>query len=255
MYRRIHEVKQREMIFCIVISLVMLIIGFMINDKITSGVIRNNKELDQAIQITESEKFKFALETGKGLSFIYGDMIAINPVSITDIQGEYLYIRKTQYRYTEHSRLVDKCTGSGENEVCRTEIEYYYTWDSRGSDEWHVDEIEFSGVNFKYSDIDSPSSYHKETIYEHDRLFGHVVGDLKWEYRVCKPKYTGTLFANLKEGKILDNSFYNEQKPSEVLESKKSNGKFISVAFWIFWIVIISGVNYIFVRLENSWLD
>ena len=151
-------------------------------------------------------------------------------------------IKKVKERYTKHTRKVTKTDSKGKE---YTEIETYWTWDKVGSEEKHCENISFAGVQFKYGEIEIPDSEYITTIKESSKI--------RYKYYGCNAKYTGTLFANLKDDTISEAQFFNGVTIQETIDSLESGAEI--VLFWVFWILLIIGVVIGFCYLENRWLE
>lgn len=237
------EVTKREILFSIIIVAVMLMIGFGISDRINDSILDANRKYDTALQIENSTYlFQHSMDTDIGYAFVHGDLEAVDTVSYPEIDGEYSYIKKVKERYTKHTRKVTKTDSKGKE---YTEIETYWTWDKVGGEEKHCENISFAGVQFKYGKIEIPDSSYIGTIKESSKI--------RYKYYGCNTKYTGTLFANLKDDTISETQFFTGMTIQETINSLESGAEI--VLFWVFWILLTIGVVVGFCYLENRWLE
>ena len=118
-----------------------------------------NAEYQKAIQIDNTELFKYGMQTNVGNAFVYGNLKAVDTVTFEEIGNAYLYIEKVEEHYNMHTRTYTDSDG-------HTRTEIYYSWDYYDSWEKHSKEIEFCGVVFDYNKIRGLSSYHLDTIKE-----------------------------------------------------------------------------------------
>lgn len=237
------EVTKREILFSIIIVAVMLMIGFGISDRINDSIMDANRKYDTALQIeNDTDLFQHSMDTDIGYAFVHGDLEAVDTISYPEIEGEYSYVRKVKERYTEHEREVTKTDSKGKK---YTETETYWTWDKVGSESIHCKNISFAGVQFKYGEIEIPGSEYITTIKESSKI--------RYKYYGCDTKYTGTLFANLKDDTISETQFFNGMTIQETIDSLESGVELI--LFWAFWILLIIGVVVGFCYLENRWLE
>ena len=87
------DLTVRELMFSIVIILVMLTGGFFISEKISSSCDNKNEEYYQAIKIdNDAEQFQYGMRTNVGNAFVKGTLSVVDPVTDSDIDGEYAYI-------------------------------------------------------------------------------------------------------------------------------------------------------------------
>ena len=240
------EVTKREILFSIIIVAVVLMISFGISDRINDSILDANRKYDTALQIeNDTYLFQHSMDTNIGYAFVHGDLEAVDTVSYPEIGGEYSYIKKVKERYTRHTRTVTYYTGSGKHRKAHHRTEVYWTWDKVGSEEKHCKNISFTDVQFKYGEIEIPGSVYISTIKESSKI--------RYKYYGCNTKYTGTLFANLKDDTISETQFFTDMTIQETIDSLESGAEI--VLFWVFWILLIIGVVIGFCHLENRWLE
>ena len=77
---------------------------------------------------------------------------------------------------------------------------------------------------------------------------------IRYKYYGVSDKYKGTIFANLRNKTIQNNTkFYNNRTIDETVDYLESD---IGTAiFWIVWIILICVVVFVFYYLDNEWLD
>lgn len=237
------EVTKREVIAGLVIIAFMMIVGFFISDNIMDLQNEKNAKYQKAIHIeNDKDMFQYGMDTNVGNAFIYGDLIAVDPVTYDEIDGEYMYIEKVKERYTMHTRTVSYTV----NGHVRYRTETYWTWDRVYSEDKKCKEISFCGITFDSNKINMPSSYLIDTINESS----HV----RYKYYGVSKKYTGTIFTKLSDHTISDGTdFYEDQKINDVLDAKTSGGW--NILFWIVWIILIALLTGGFYYLDNRWLN
>lgn len=212
------------------------------------------QKYNTALQIkNDSNLFSYGMKTNIGNAFVYGDLEAVDTVTYPEINGEYIYIEKIEKRYERHERTVTKEDSDGDT---YTETEVYYEWEIENRESKHSKEIKFCGVIFPYSKLDLPSSNYIETI-KGDKVYSWKSGErvkVKFEYYGVSTKHTGTIFVDLKDGTIPDNTrFYNNQTIEETINNLKSNWQL--VFFWIVWVLLIGGCVFGFYYIDNKWLE
>ena len=240
------RVTKREVLFSIVIAAVMIILGFVIHGSINDSLMEEYQKYNTALQIQENHnQFEYGMKTDVGYAFVYGDLKAVDTVTYPEIGGEYSYIEKVKEKYTMHTRTVIYTTGSGKTRQTHTRVETYWTWDRVGSEEMHCNKISFLDVEFDYGKISFPSSSYIDTIKESSKI--------RYKYYGVGTKYTGTLFAFLKDNTINQASFYNNTNIEDTISGLETGWQL--VVFWIFWIALIGFAVYGFCYLENRWLE
>lgn len=241
------EIKKREVIASVVIVALMLIIGFAISEKIRQSLLEDYQVYDTAAQIDDDkELFEYGMKTNVGYAFVYGELKTLDPVSYPEVSGKYSYIKKEEQEYRRHSRTVTKTyTDSKGKTHKKTEIEYYWTWDTMRTESKTATKISFLDVEFAYEKIPFPSSHQIETVKTGYRKRNVYYG--------TETDFQGTLFTSLKENTINNTKFYKNQTIAETIENLETGAEI--VIFWILWILLIIGLVIGFYYLENKWLD
>lgn len=238
-------ITKREIIASISIIAVMLIIGILISNKISECQIDQNEKYNKAAKIESTDLFKHGMDTNVGDAFVYGDLKAIDTVTYPEIGGEYMYIKKIKEEYTMHTRVVTYTDSDGNT---HTEIETYWTWDEVDRDYKKSNQLSFCGITFYSNKICIPYESHIKT--------NQTSYYVRYKYYGVSANYKGTLFSNLSNGTISDNStFYenmNIKETTEYLENQSGAAIFI---FWFFWIALIGVCVYAFFYIENDWLE
>ena len=108
------------------------------------------------------------------------------------------------------------------------------------------EEISFTGVVFPSNKIDIPGVYKIDTIKESSKI--------RYVYYGVDAKYTGTIFADLRDGTIPDGTrFYNNSTIEETVGRLRAFNW--NILFWIFWIALTGTAVYGFYYLDNRWLE
>lgn len=237
------EITRRELMACITIIAVMFISGFTISGKVSDFQMDKNAEYYKAAQITDSEMFRYGMDTSIGNAFVYGSLEAVDTVTFPEIGGEYLYVEKVEEHYNKHTRTVTTTDGKGK---IHTRTEVYWSWDYAGSENAHSNKIRFCGVEMDYGKVSIQNADYIDTINES--------GSVRFKYYGCKGPYTGTIYADLRNGTISDTTkFHESMEIAEVLENKTS--EFWIVGFWVAWIILMGIMLFGFVYLDNRWLE
>lgn len=240
------EITKREILASISIIVVMILIGILISGKISEYQMDKNEKYNKAVKIESQEMFQYGMDTNVGNAFVYGDLKAVDTVTYPEISGEYMYVEKVKERYTRHTRKVRHTrTVNGKSQTYYT-TETYWTWDRVGSEDIKSKEISFCDIVFSSSKIELPGTDYIDTIKESSHI--------RYKYYGVGTKYTGTIFTDLRDKTISDNSnFYNNSTIDETIEYLESNVE--TVIFWIFWVILIGLAVFGFYYLDNRWLD
>jgi len=238
------EIRPREIILSIVIIAIMVIFGLMISGKITESRNDQNEKYYKASKITDSELFQYGMDTSIGNAFIYGDLIAVDPVTYPEIGGTYASVKKDREEYRMHTRTV---THTGANGKTYTTTETYWTWDYVSSESVQATKITFCNVEFDSTKIELPSSNYIDTIKE-------SIG-VRYVYYGVPTQAKGTVYAYLSKGGLGDDivKFYQDMTIDETIDSLDM-GCLFNVLFWILWVILTGGLVIGFYYFENKWL-
>lgn len=237
------EITRREILASISIIAIMLLIGFLISNKISDYQLDRNEKYNKAVKIESPELFEYGMRTNVGNAFVYGDLKAIDTVTYPEIDGEYMYVEKVKEKYTEHQRTTTYTDSNGKS---HTKTEIYWTWDRVGSEEVKCKEISFCGVMFSSNKINIPDAEYITTIKESSRV--------RYKYHGTANQYTGTIFTELKDKTISDKTAFYKNKTIEKTVKDLESGVGL-VIFWIAWSILISGCVFGFYYIDNKWLE
>ena len=240
------EITKREIIASISIIAVMILIGVLISGKISEHQMDKNEIYNKAVKIENTDLFQYGMDTNVGNAFVYGDLEAVDIVTYPEIGGEYMYVEKVKERYTKHTRQVAHTkTVNGKTQTYYT-TETYWTWDRVGSEDIKCKEISFCGITFKSNKFDIPCTDYIDTIKESSHI--------RYKYYGTGTKFTGTIFTELKDKTISDNTnFYNNMNIEETVERLESDSG--EIVFWILWIILMVVCIFGFYYLDNKWLE
>ena len=248
------KVTKREIIVSISIIAIMFLFGVLISGKISEHQRDMNEIYNKAIHIEDNaDLFKHAMDTNSGNAFVHGTLETVDTVSLPEIDGTYMYLRKVEQWYERHEEWVTKKDSNGKE---YKEKKVWYQWDTKHSEEWHSKYIKFCGIEFPYGTIDTPNSYSIETI-KGDKQWSWYSGEMvktRFCYYGTDVTHEGTIYAELKNGIIPNGTdFYKDMNIKDVLNRKLSGGG--EIIFWFVWILLTCGCVYGFVYLENNWLE
>ena len=237
------EITKREILASISIIAVMILIGVLISSKISERQMDKNEVYNKAVKIESTDLFQYGMDTNVGNAFVYGDLKAVDTVTYPEIDGEYMYVEKVKEKYTRHTRTVTYTDSNGKT---KTKTETYWTWDRVGSEEKKCNEVTFCGITFNSNKINLPYSNYIDTIKESYYI--------RYKYYGVGTEFTGTIFTNLRDKTISDNtSFYKDTNIEETVEYLESGGG--QIIFWIFWILLTLGCVYGFFYIDNKWFE
>ena len=239
------EITKREIIASISIIAMMILIGVLISGKISEHQMDKNEVYNKAVKIENADLFQYGMDTNVGNAFVYGDLEAVDTVTYPEIGGEYMYVEKVKEKYTMHTRQVAHTrTVNGKSQTYYT-TETYWTWDRVSSEDKKCKEISFCGITFKSNKFDIPGTDYIDTIKESSHI--------RYKYYGTKTKFTGTIFTELKDKTISDNTNFYNMNIEETVEHLESDGG--EIVFWILWIILIIVCVFGFYYLDNKWLE
>lgn len=246
MYIGNFEITKREVLCSISIIAIMMLIGGVISNAISEHYMDKNEVYNKAVKIETADMFEYGMRTNVGNAFVYGDLVAVDPVTYPEIGGEYMYVRKVEEHYERHTRQVKHTrTVNGKSETYYT-TETYYSWDYAGSESTQCSKITFLGVEFPLSHIRMPADHHITTIKETN----HV----RFVYYGVDVKHTGTLFTELKANNIsYQSAFYKGHTIDSAVDMLTAN--YGVTVFWIAWAMVAAFCVGGFVYMDNSWLE
>ena len=242
------EITCREIIASISIVAIMLFVGVLIFGRMSEWQSEQNEIYNKAVKIESKDLFQYGMNTNVGNAFVYGVLKAVDTVTYPEIQGQYMYLQKVKEKYTMHTRTVTKTRIVNGKSQTYTTTETYWTWDRVGSEELWCEEIMFCGILFGSNKINFPPESHIGTIRES--------ANIRYKYYGVGTEHTGTIFTELKNKTISDNSdFYNGKNIEETMEVLEMSDTVLKIGFWICWIGLTTACVIGFYYLDNEWLE
>lgn len=240
------EITFREILASISIIAVMLLIGFVISGKISQSNVDRNEKYNKAIKIDNDKgMFQYGMKTNVGNAFVHGELKAVDTVTFPEIGGKYMYVKKVEEHYNRHVKTYTTTDSKGHK---HTHTRVYHSWDYAGKEVKECNELRFCGVKFSSDKIDIPGTSYIETIKESSRV--------RFKYYGTGTKSKGTIFVELKNKTIPDNSYFYENCDIEnTMDILISKGIGDQIIFWIFWIILTGAAVFGFYYLDNEWLE
>lgn len=243
------KVTKRETLVAIAITLVLIGLGIIISEAIKNNVNESNEKYYKALKINNDEEmFKYAIKTNVGYTLASGTIRAINGISIDELDGIYLSIKKVKEEYRKHYREEKhtRIKSDGTEEIYYT-TEEYWTWDYVEEEKIHVDKFNFLGVDFDYDTIEFYNQSYNTTK--------EVEYHIRYKYYTIPIEFEGTLFTYINNNTITQNKFSTNKTINEIVKSKEDDVNFINAIFWITWIIFITLIDFGYVYLENNYLE
>lgn len=243
------KVTKRETLVAIAITLALIGLGIIISEAIKNNVNESNEKYYKALKINNDEEmFKYAIKTNVGYTLASGTIRAINGISIDELDGIYLSIKKVKEEYRKHYREEKhtRIKSDGTEEIYYT-TEEYWTWDYVEEEKIHVDMFNFLGVDFDYDTIEFYNQSYNTTK--------EVEYHIRYKYYTIPSEFEGTLFTYINNNTITQNKFSINKTINEIVKSKEDDVNFINAIFWITWIIFITLIDFGYVYLENNYLE
>lgn len=237
------EITKREVLVSVSIIALMLIIGLLINAKISEKIMDSNSKYNKALKIESQDLFEYGMRTNVGNAFVYGELEILDPVTYDEIGGQYSYVEKVKEQYTQHTRQVSYTDANGKT---KTKTETYWTWDVVSRESKKSKKCLFLNNEFDYSKFDGLYDSYIDTL---NGGF-HV----RYKYYGAPIKATGTIFASLKDGDIGDKVLFRKDMNAKEAYEDALKGNSPQIIFWIIWIAFTGAITYGFYYLDNDWL-
>ena len=191
-----------------------------------------NRQFDNAYEIQNEDDLKHS----SGNSFIYGELKAVDTVSLPEISGEYMYLKKIKQVYTKHKKLIP--IRSGKTVVMNPS--YYHSWDDEEVDEVYSKNLSIMGMTLPLSKVESlPEPEYVATIKESDEIC--------YVYYGCPNIYTGTIYTYINDSDIYGMSKFFTKSIQDTKKELKVNKVKIVIAMiiWFIFSVVVSLIIYV----------
>lgn len=239
------EVTAREIVVSIIGALLLISMGFIIATTIHDKITERNEPYIKALKVDNNpDLFDHALKTEVGSVLSYGKVKTVKPLTVDNLDGEYLVVQTVKEEYTMHTRSVSYKCG---NSTCHRD-ETYWTWDEYSRSKNIADTIKFLGRDLateglKYNDYMDSSKYFDDGY--HKRV----------HYNTIDANFNASVYG-IARTKVLNSIYiYPEETIAKVVEDKTTEADDKVVLFWVIWGIIIAlGVG-IFIALENPLLN
>lgn len=244
------EITAREVIVCIALTTLLIGLGFLVSGKVLEASYDKEKVYSTAVKVKNKEEFNYSLNTEQGNLITEGEFIATDPVTFPELKKSFAYVSKTKEVYTMHTREVPIYGAKGKITGYRTEV--YWTWDFAGTDVKQSKILKLFGNKYESKifdliDTKSYGGYRYETP--------HV----RYSYNVVPIKFQASFIAKTTQ-KGLAPVFgariqLSEMSLNELIKYGKSTADRNAAFFWVFWGILIAGLNIGYVTLENNYLN
>lgn len=200
-------------------------IGLAIKGGIDTWQMERNAKFYKALRIESDEAYKYAADTSAGNAYGYGQMEALNPVTVAEIGGAYISLSRVKEHYTRHTRTYTTTDSKGHKQV-HTEV--YWSWDEVERRSWHSDTVRFKGIEIRFDEISGIGQHYISTI-----QIGLVD---RYVFRGAGGTIEGTVFGNMTGGTVKDAVFHEGADIESAAKADVSTD--FGIVFAIIWIVI-----------------
>lgn len=239
------EITKRELLFSTIIVAVMVGLGILISNPILSNSREAELKASSSVQIDTPDKFDYIRRTNAGDFIAEGRIDAESPVSIPDIPGQYMEIKKVKERYTAHTRVRHTTDGKGNT---RTYTEVYHTWDEVHTDLFVCDSLKFMNQTFPTDGVRFRRDLRQyKTIKESSSV--------RYVYYTYPDTCSGIMTGIADEKTYSDLRFRENMSIEKYLKSMSDKVSLGGVIFWIMWILLTIGAVVGFCAYENTWLE
>lgn len=261
------EVTKREFLFSIIIFLIIIAIGIYSVGIIKGKIEEKNERYYKALKINNNTNdFNYAQKTNAGDALIYGNIKAVDTVSIPEVDGDYIYISRNHERYTKHTRTVTT-TVNGKRV---TKLETYWTWDVVGEESYKSKEIEILDNIYGIERFNLEKLVKKLNISDNNFIkiqrykyvkYGYVYSDShnRYYYSYIPKEVIGNMLVNFSNNTInpiIGKKIVVEYGTiEEKLESLKNSVKNTALIIWIVIIVFTLVIIYKFISGYHYWLE
>lgn len=264
------EITKGEIIILVIAFIIWSTMCIFINTAIKNSTLEKHSMYYKAVQIEEdSDLFEYAMRTHAGNCLVYDELKAIDTVSLPELKGKYLAVKKVTEKYTEHVTYEENEDGEEERVVT-------YEWDHYLTEIFTSEKVTFSGQEFPYEKVKADNfkrltlneesvskgltkKIYGNIIYE-DSYFFEDIGDKRYYYSVIPESQKVTVFANLMENTMYSVNGGESVKIhydtiENVIESLENSQNVPNIIFTIFWYILYLVFAYLFVKQRNRWAD
>ena len=248
------KITVREILFSTIIISGIFGLGILIDRSFIPRLTEKALKIVSAVQVDNlPSRFDYIRRTEVGDFMAAGVLEALDPVSISDIPGEYLEIKKVKEKYTKHVHHHTTSDGKGHT---RSYTTVSYSWDRVDSWNWKSDSLLFMNQRFGIKEVNFHYSLQTNTTkYEKERKFGANVGDIRYVYTTWPDKTIGLMSGEARDKWYKGLVFEKDQTIEGKIKWAEKRIEVVPHVFWIFWILLILIAVFGFYWLENNWLE
>lgn len=241
------KVTKREILFSVTILCAMVGFGVLISNAIMTNWSEKQSDAFSATRIyNDSDKFDYIVRTNVGNFMAEGTLKTVNPVSLPEIKGKYMRIRKVREEYRMHTQVYTTSDGKGHTQV---HTRHYWTWDVTGTETFTPKKLSFLGKEFPYSNVELEKFPENDAI-----IIGHAP-TVRYVYYTLPQSKNGTMTGIASDKSLSQLTFTGGMTIDEYVSSIENKGKVINICFWVVWMILTGGAIFLFYYFENNWLE
>lgn len=240
-----YKITGREILFSTIIICAMVGLGVWISNPILRSSTESAMKVTSSVKVNDNEKFTYICRTNVGDFLAEGTLKAIDPVSIDELDGQYLKIKKVKEKYTRHTRRVVTSDGKGHT---RTRVQTYWSWDHVKTLEFVSDSVVFLNQRFLLDSI----KYHIGVDYKETQKESSYI---RYKYYIHPTETNGVMVGVCDKKVYTDLSFKENETIDKIVESAENKIHTGPIIFWVLWAHLIVGIVVLFYWAENKWLE
>lgn len=192
------------------------------------GKYRNAKETKT------NSGFARANNASTGPVFAYGELNAVDAVSVPWAKDQYLFSRTILEKYKEYNYLVIT-QGYYDPRTCsygpdRSENKTVYKWEPIQTDDAHATTVNFCGIDLPYKKIPMPDPMYFDTE--------QIDEETRYQYYILPKTMVGTLYTDFSDGDVGSCRFFEGIEPREAKKIMILEQLLMSYGWWVGWVLI-----------------
>ncbi len=266
------EVTKREILVSIAIFFIMLGLGFILSQNISSHTEEVNEEYRKALKVEDLETYDYAKEIGVDHCFTVFQVDAITPQTLPELKKDYLYIERIYEVETEKTRIVkEEHTDSDGNKYTTERVETYWEWDVEHRDRYESPTVSFNGREYPKNQFSGYDPEYLDTsnsdLFDLDALdekwnaktrgrYAYISTHKRYSYKVVPAHLEGSTYISLASHEIPNKvSLHRDTSVENLYQASLSSATFWIVLFWIIWIMVTGGLIFGYCYLDNDYLE
>jgi hypothetical protein len=239
------QITKREILFSTIIVCVMIGFGVWISNPILKAASESALKTVSSVTVSDANKFDYIRRTNVGDFLAEGTLHAVKPVTLPELDGNYMEIKKVKEKYTMHVQHYTTTDGKGHTQHhTRT----YWSWDVVHRDVYTADSVLFLGVKFALKNVNySVPCEYKETQKESSHI--------RYKYYVHPRSVKGVMVGVCDDKTYKELDFTNDTTIEKMIERADKRLNSAPVIFWVLWMLLTAGLVALFYYFENNWLE